>query len=86
MTDLQLGLLVIGAAAVAGVLVYNRLQERAVGRQAQRDFAAPHADVLVEPQAEARAEARAEPARREPALAPAIDYVVQVRGVPRAVL
>jgi hypothetical protein len=83
MTDLQLGLLVIGAAVVAGVLVYNRVQERAVGRQAQRDFAAPHADVLVEPQAKVRAET----AQREPApSAPAIDYVVQVHGVPRAVL
>ena len=78
MTDLQLGLLVIGAAAVVAVLVYNRVQERAVGRQSQRDFAAPHADVLAEPQAEVHAA----PA---PA-APAIDYVIHVRGVPRAVL
>src|SRR3954466_224638 len=58
MTDLQLGLLVIGAIAVAGVLVYNRLQERATRRSADRAFASRHADVLLD-----------EPApRREPVL------------------
>ncbi len=83
MTDLQLGLLVIGAAVVAVVLVYNRLQERAVRREAQRSFASAHADVLA-----------GEPAgRREPTFAPAappadarIDYVIEVRGVPLAEL
>jgi hypothetical protein len=82
MTDLQLGLLVIGAAVVAGVLVYNRLQERAVRREAQRSFGSAHADVLA-----------AEPAaRREPTLAPVdegdarIDYRIEVRGVPPAEL
>jgi hypothetical protein len=88
MTDLQIGLLVIGAAAVAGVLVYNRLQERATRRQAERAFGSQHADVLLE----------APPERREPTLGPAtdpepkittkpsppadprIDYVVEVRG------
>src|ERR1051325_10443276 len=55
MTDLQIGLLVIGAAAVAGVLVYNRLQERATRRQAERAFGSQHADVLLD----------APPARRE---------------------
>ena len=29
MSELQIGLLAIGAAVVAGVLVYNRVQERA---------------------------------------------------------
>jgi len=58
MTDLQIGLLVIGAAAVAGVLVYNRLQERATRRQAERAFGSQHADVLLD----------APPERREPTL------------------
>ena len=40
MSDLQLGLLAIGAAVVAGVLVYNRVQERAARREAR---AAPSA-------------------------------------------
>ena len=48
MTDLQLGLLLIGAAAVAGVLVYNRVQERGVRRQAERSFGSQHADVLLD--------------------------------------
>jgi ZipA-like protein with FtsZ-binding domain len=85
MTDLQIGLLVIGAAAVAGVLVYNRVQERATRREAERAFGSQHADVLLD----------APPERREPTLGPAapplmtkpaspadprIDYVVEVRG------
>jgi hypothetical protein len=48
MTDLQLGLLVIGALAVAGVLLYNRVQERSARREAQRSFASRHSDVLVD--------------------------------------
>jgi ZipA-like protein with FtsZ-binding domain len=82
---LQIGLLVIGAAAVAGVLIYNRVQERATRREAERAFGSQHADVLVE----------ATPERREPTLGPEtqptttklaapadprIDYVLEVRG------
>jgi hypothetical protein len=48
MTDLQLGLLVLGAAAVVGVVAYNRLQERAVRREAQRSFGSSHSDVLLD--------------------------------------
>ncbi|HEX6154446.1 MAG TPA: cell division protein, partial [Burkholderiales bacterium] len=47
MTDLQLGLLVIGVAAVVAVLVYNRLQERKAGGEAQRAFASQHPDALL---------------------------------------
>ncbi|HZQ74483.1 MAG TPA: cell division protein ZipA C-terminal FtsZ-binding domain-containing protein [Burkholderiales bacterium] len=81
MTDLQLGLLVIGALAVAGVVLYNRVQERATRREAQRAFASSHADVLL----------GAEPGRREPALHteppqpaplampdPRVDYIVEL--------
>ena len=49
MTDLQIGLLFIGAAAVAGVLVYNRLQERGTRRKAEEAFGSKHADVLWGP-------------------------------------
>jgi hypothetical protein len=88
MTDLQIGLLVIGAAAVAGVLVYNRMQERATRRQAEQSFGSQHADVLLE----------APPERREPTLDlsaiplheasppavkradPRVDYVVELQG------
>ena len=47
MTDLQFGLLLIGAVAVAAVLIYNRMQERAAGRQAERSFGSRHADALL---------------------------------------
>ena len=77
-------MLVIGAAAVAGVLVYNRVQERATRRQADQSFGSQHADVLLD----------APPERREPTLGPVtqattkplppadprIDYVVEVSG------
>ena len=63
MTDFQLGLIVIGALAVAAVLVYNRVQERSARRHAQRSFAAPHADALLEEP----------PERREPTLGPAFE-------------
>jgi len=44
MSDLVLGLLVLGAVLFAGVLLYNRVQERA----AQRAVApGPHGDALV---------------------------------------
>ena len=87
MTDLQIGLLVIGAAAVAGVLIYNRVQERATRRHAEQAFGSQHADVLLEA-----------PERREPTLDlsaipqqeasppqvkradPRIDYVVELQG------
>ena len=78
MTDLQLGLLVIGAVAVAGVLVYNRVQERATRRAAQRAFASRHADVLLDETA-----ARREPtieAPRQKRLQPGIDYVIELEG------
>jgi len=48
MSDLQLGLLVIGAAAVVAVLVYNRVQEGRVRREAQRAFGSTHADALLD--------------------------------------
>jgi hypothetical protein len=95
MTDLQIGLLVIGAAAVAGVLVYNRLQERATRRAAERSFGSRHADVLMGGQAERReptldapAAATAAPAPPAPPAAkpaspppdPRIDYVLELHG------
>jgi hypothetical protein len=85
MTDLQLGLLVIGAAAVAGVLVYNRVQERSVRRQAEQAFGSRHEDALI------REPGLAEPALEEPVARrpapvagaspdPRVDYVVRLEG------
>jgi hypothetical protein len=67
------------------VLVYNRLQERATRREAQRSFASQHADVLLdEPAAEVRREPTLEPVPRPPvpapALSPALDYIIAVEG------
>ncbi len=81
MTDLQLGLAVIGAVAVIGVLVYNRVQERSVRRQAERAFASRHADVLLgaqQPRREPTLEAspRRAAAQSEAMPDPRVDYAI----------
>lgn len=81
MSDLQLGLLVIGALAVVGVLAYNRWQERAARREAQRAFPATHSDVLLDERREPGAEPRrAPPPAPQPGAAPAreVDYVMEL--------
>jgi len=89
MTDLQLGLTVIGAVAVIGVLVYNRVQERSVRRQAERAFASRHADVLLGAQ-QARREPTPETSPRRAAAQseampdPRVDYVIEL-AVPHGV-
>ncbi len=47
MSELQLGLLAIGAAVVAGVFFYNKWQERRYRRQVQAGFTSRHDDVLM---------------------------------------
>jgi ZipA, C-terminal FtsZ-binding domain len=79
MTDLQIGLAIIGALAVVAVVFYNRRQERTVRREAERAFGSAHTDVLM---AEARREPTLEP-RRPPPPAGAlpvdrVDYVMQL--------
>ncbi|HEX9433968.1 MAG TPA: cell division protein ZipA C-terminal FtsZ-binding domain-containing protein [Burkholderiales bacterium] len=77
MSDLQVGLAVIGALAVAAVLIYNRWQERRVRGAAQRAFGSGHTDVLL---GEERREPTLEP--RRPAVPPGalpaerVDYVM----------
>jgi len=77
MSDLVLGLLVLGMLLFAGVLLYNRWQERA----AQRAFGSSHSDALL---------AEAPVARHEPTLHKVepprlalpdrrVDYVIDVR-------
>ncbi|HYD56451.1 MAG TPA: hypothetical protein VEB41_06045, partial [Burkholderiales bacterium] len=92
MSDLQLGLLILGAAAVIGVLLYNRIQERAVRRHAQQAFGSGHADVLLGEQP-AAGPVRPASGRDHPAPPPGalpderVDYVVTLRipvGVPAA--
>lgn len=89
MTDLQIGLLVIGAAAVAGVLVYNRVQERATRRKAEQAFGSRHADVLLDEPVERREPTLADPSDQSPprlsrpegvAADPRVDYVLELQG------
>ena len=86
MTELQLGLLVIGAVVVAGVFAYNRLQERSAQRAAERVFHSAAGDALLDAPPTARSEPDATATRPPPersATLPAvalpdarIDYVV----------
>lgn len=62
MSELQLGLLIVGALAVIGVLVYNRFQERSARREAEQAFPSRHSDVLL----------AQDSSRREPTVAAAV--------------
>ncbi len=50
MSDLQIGLVLIGLLAVAAVFAFNRIQEKKYRQRAERAFNQQHADVLLEPQ------------------------------------
>jgi FtsZ-interacting cell division protein ZipA len=67
MNELQIALALIGALAVIGILIYNRLQERKFHRQAEAGFARPGRDVLLDADTGNRAQARVEPGFFEPA-------------------
>lgn len=82
MSELQIGLAVIGALVVGGVLVYNRLQERRARRESERSFRSEHVDVLLDP---ARGRPAEEPvARAEPRIEPVIEPHVEARLPPAA--
>ena len=67
MSDLQIGLLAVGAAIVVAVLLFNWNQERRFRKQADAAFHTPVADALMQPAAEPReSHNRVEPALREP--------------------
>ena len=48
MSDLKVVLIVLGALIIAGVLVYNWLQERKLRNEVSRDFIVPQVDVLTD--------------------------------------
>ena len=50
MSELQLSLVILGVAGVAGVVAYNKWQERKYFRHTERAFRSDHADILVEPE------------------------------------
>lgn len=67
MSDLQIWLLVIGAAVVAAVLLFNLMQERRFRKQADAAFQTPMNDALMESDAAPREiHNRIEPALRTP--------------------
>ena len=49
MSELQIGLLAIGALVVVAVLLYNRVQEGRARRHAERAFGSGHDDILLQP-------------------------------------
>ncbi|HEY3075076.1 MAG TPA: cell division protein ZipA C-terminal FtsZ-binding domain-containing protein [Burkholderiales bacterium] len=78
MTDLQIGLAVIGALAVAAVLLYNRWQERGVRREAERAFGSGHGDALMDTRREPTLEPRRPPVQPGATPADGIDYVIDL--------
>jgi FtsZ-interacting cell division protein ZipA len=48
MSDLKIALIVLGALIIAGVLVYNWLQERKLRNEVTNDFIVPQKDVLAD--------------------------------------
>ena len=94
MSELQIGLLAIGALVVVGVLAYNRVQERGAKRAAQLSFRSGHADVLMEqpvPAAERnllqetqRPSVRAAPPDDAAQPDPKVDYIVELSVEPPA--
>ena len=74
MSELQIGLLVLGALAVAGVLVFNKVQEMRARRDGAKHFGSAHDDVLLGGSGARRAGAAA------PAAAPATAGVVAGAG------
>ena len=93
MSDLQIGLLAVGAVVVAGVIAYNVVQERRARRSAEKAFGTPHADVLLD-EADARREPSLELPPRHSAMPagaslpdPRLDYVIDLalrQSVPAA--
>lgn len=84
MTELQLGLLAIGAVVVAGVFAYNHIQEKRAQRDAQRSFSSGHDDVLLGESGGAAGERapavshRPESSRDRPQPDERIDYVIGI--------
>jgi len=59
MSDLQLGLIAIGAAVLAAVIAYNKWQEAKLRRRSEESFASQHRDVLLAGEGDAPAPSQA---------------------------
>jgi len=80
MSDLQLGLLVIGAVAVVAVVAYNRVQERRVRREAERAFGSRHEDALMGSRRESPVPEVPLEEKKHSAADPRADYVIELAG------
>jgi len=89
MSELQLSLIVIGALIVVGVLLYNKVQERAARVRVERALRSEHADVLMgSPATTSDAAGKAMEARQRPlgqrdaeaSPDPSLDYVIELRS------
>jgi hypothetical protein len=67
MSDLQIGLLMLGVLVVAGVVAFNWHQERQFRRRAEQTFAGGHDDILFERRAAVTATASSPQDRRDEA-------------------
>src|SRR5258706_528688 len=65
MSDLQIGLLMLGVLVVAGVLAFNWHQERQFRRRAEQAFAGGHDDILFEHRPERSHAALPQPAAHD---------------------
>ena len=66
-SELQIGLAALGVAVIAGIIAYNKWQERKHRRHAEQAFRSEHRDVLLEPHdGEEPAGERIEPSWDEP--------------------
>jgi hypothetical protein len=61
MSDLQIGLLLLGVLIIGGVVAFNWWQERQYRRRNEQGFTRPRADVLLEPRVEPAAAGAEEP-------------------------
>ena len=84
MSDLQIWLLVIGAAIVAAVLLFNWRQERRFRKQADAAFQSPMDDALMQPASiMGESHNRVEPALRDPFSGAGDDREVTELNAPR---
>lgn len=97
MSELQLGLVGIGAAVVVGVFIYNKWQERRYRRDAEGSFKSRHEDVLMRTESRAAPSDRVEPVLDSPergshgettfgpGLSDTLDFLVEIEsaeGIP----
>ncbi len=81
MSDLQIGLLMLGVLVVAGVLAFNWYQERQFRRRAEQTFGGGHDDILFERPATVAASAAPPPdALEEVRIEPRIEPQMDARG------